>query len=312
MSSSWWARINPRWLLLATAASVVIVAVSLGAAEKQAAGKSDEEAIRAAIKSYEAAYNRGDAKALAAHWGANAEWVSPSGERFQGREAIEREMETMFAEAKGLKIEVLDPSVRLVSPEVALEEGTVRVTRPNEPSSTSTYVAVHAKKNGQWKLESVRETSTPDVQPQEQLKQLEWMVGEWIDESPDVVVEHRCRWSEDRHYLLGQFVVQWEGRPALKGDLRIGWDPLTRQIKSWIFDSEGGYAEGFWTRLGDGWVVKMTGVRSDGSTASSTNTYVPLRRDQYQYTSVDRIVGGEHQPDQSTRIVRKPPQPKTP
>ena len=159
-------------------------------------------------------------------------------------------------------------------------------------------------------MESVRETSLPEASPHEQLKQLEWLVGEWVDESPTEVVEHRCRWSEDGHYLLGKFVVQWEGLPAMKGDLRIGWDPLTKQIKSWIFDSEGGYAEGFWTRVGDRWVVKMTGVRPDGSTASATNTYVPLRRDQYQYSSVDRIVGGQQEPDQTVRIVRKPPQPK--
>ena len=96
----------------------------------------------------------------------------------------------------------------------------------------------------------------------------------------------------------------------MKGDLRIGWDPLTRQIKSWVFDTEGGYAEGLWTRIGDRWVVKMTGVRPDGSTASATFTYAPLRRDEYQYTSSDRIIGGQQEPDQTVRIVRKPPQPK--
>jgi hypothetical protein len=159
-------------------------------------------------------------------------------------------------------------------------------------------------------LESVRETSLPEASPHEQLKQLEWLVGEWLDESPTEVVEHSFKWSEDGHYLLGTFVVQWEGLPAMKGDVRIGWDPLTKQIKSWIFDTEGGRAEGVWTRVDDGWVVKMTGVRPDGTTASATNSYVPLRRDQYQYSSVDRIVGGQQEPDQTVRIVRKPPQPK--
>jgi len=289
----------------AAIAAALICALCACPAENPA----DENAIRAAVASYVDAYNRGDAKAVAGHWSETAEWVSPSGERFQGREAIEREMEVMFAENKGLKIEVLDPTVRLLTADAALEEGTVRVVRPGGPPADSTYVAVHARKNGQWKLESVRETSLPEVRPHLQLKQLEWLVGEWVDESPDTVVEHQCRWSEDGQFLLGRFVVQLQGRPAMKGDVRIGWDPLRRQIRSWIFDSEGGFAEGFWTKVGDRWVVKMTGVRPDGSTASATNSYIPLRRDQYQYTSADRIVGGEQEPDQTVIIVRKPPQP---
>jgi len=311
MSSSWFLG-TADWRPLMAAVAGLILAVPLPAADSGRPANPDEAAIRGAVASYVAAYNRGDAKGVADHWSDSAEWISPSGQRFQGRQAIEREMEFLFAETKDVKIEVIDPKVRLISPDVALEEGTVRVLRAGQPPADATYVAVHAKKNGQWKLESVRETSLPEVQPHLRLKQLEWLVGEWIDESPDAVVEHRCRWSEDGHFLLGEFVVQWQGKPAMKGDLRIGWDPLTRQIKSWIFDSEGGYAEGFWTQVGDRWIVKMTGVRADGSTASATNIYVPLRRDQYQYTSVDRIVGGQPDPDQTVRIVRKPPKPRNP
>lgn len=295
--------------LLASAVTLGVLPGATAAGENAGAA-SDVAAIRAAVDSYVAAYNRRDAKAVAAHWSESGQWVSPSGERIEGNAAIQREMETLFAENPDQKLEVIDPTIRLISPDVAMEEGKVRVSQPGEAPEDSTYVAIHAKKNGQWKLESVRETTVPDVQPHLQLKQLEWLVGEWVDESPDAVVEHRCRWSDDRHFLLGQFVVQWQGQPAMKGDLRIGWDPLRRQIRSWIFDSEGGFAEGLWTKVGERWVVKMTGVRPDGTTASATNSYEPLRKDQYQYTSVDRIVGGQAEPDQSVRIVRKPPEPK--
>jgi uncharacterized protein (TIGR02246 family) len=308
-----WAQAASVWALpaLGTALILAVFVQAAGAADAQPASPSDEDAIRAAIQSYVAAYNRGDAKAAAECWSESAEWISPSGERFLGRQAIQQEMEGLFAENKDRKIEVLNPTVRLISADAALEEGTVRVLSPGEPPSDATYVAVHSKKEGQWKLECVRETSFSEpASPHAQLKPLEWLVGEWVDESSDAVVEHRCRWSEDGNYLLGQFVVQWQGEPAMKGDIRIGWDPLRKQIHSWVFDSEGGYAEGLWTPVGEGWIVKMTGVRSDGSAASATTSYVPLRRDQYQYTSVDRIVGGEHEPDQTARIVRKPPQPK--
>ncbi len=244
--------------------AALVFAVSAQAAEMKPKSSSDENAIRAAVESYVAAYNRGDAKAVADHWSDNADWVSPSGQRFQGRQAIEQEMEVLFAENKGVKIEVIDPTVRLISPDVALEEGTVRVIRADEPPATRPTSRSTPRKTASGSWRAFGKPACPRPQPHLQLKQLEWLVGEWVDESPDVVVEHQCRWSEDGHFLLGQFVVQWQGRPAMKGDLRIGWDPLTQQIKSWVFDSEGGYAEGFWTQVGDRWVVKMTGVRPDG------------------------------------------------
>ena len=52
----------------------------------------------------------------------------------------------------------------------------------------------------------------------------------------------------------------------LSGTQRIGWDPLKRQFKTWIFDSEGGHGEGYYTRNGDQWVVKTEGVRPGRAT----------------------------------------------
>ena len=94
---------------LAWIAAVVMLGLYAQAAEKKPEIASDEAAIRAAVESYVAAYNRGDAKAVAAHWSDSGEWISPSGQRFQGRQAIEKEMQTLFAENKGVRIEVHQP-----------------------------------------------------------------------------------------------------------------------------------------------------------------------------------------------------------
>ena len=95
-------------LSLFVAAALLLHVCSAAEAEKPAAG-AEESAIRAAVESYVAAYNRGDAKAVAAHWSESGEWISPSGQRFQGRQAIEKEMEALFAENKGVRIEVMQP-----------------------------------------------------------------------------------------------------------------------------------------------------------------------------------------------------------
>jgi uncharacterized protein (TIGR02246 family) len=272
------------------------------------AASPDETAIRAAITSYVEAYNRGDAKAVAEHWAETAEWVNPAGDRVQGRAAIQAQMAELFEQQAGGKIEVLDMKVRLISADVAIEEGVARVTKPAEAPAVSNYLAIHVKKGGQWKLDSIRETEARGAsEATDNLKQLEWMVGEWIDESPDVVVEHQCHWSDDKHFLLSEFLVQIGQRPAMKGTVRIGWDPQRRQIRSWTFDSEGGFSEGFWTQVGERWVVKVSGVRPDGSSASATNVYTPVRRDRFVFSSVDRLMGDEQEPDLSVVIVRKPP-----
>ena len=56
------------------------------------------------------------------------------------------------------------------------------------------------------------------------------------------------RWTDNHRFILGQFTVQIGGKPAMTGSQRIGWDPLKKTIRSWVFDSEGGFAEGLWSR----------------------------------------------------------------
>jgi hypothetical protein len=49
----------------------------------------------------------------------------------------------------------------------------------------------------------------------------------------------------------------------------IGWDPLEERIRSWTFDGEGGFGEGTWTREGDRWLLRETGVAPDGTRTSA-------------------------------------------
>ena len=204
---------------------------------------AEESAIRATIDSYVAAYNRGDAKAVAAHWSESGEWISPSGQRFQGKPAIEKEMQTLFNENKGVRIEVINPSIRMVSPQVAIEEGTVRVIRPAEPPSESTYLAVDVKEDGRWKLNTVRETDVPETQAaSSQLQELAWLVGDWVDDSPEVDDSATVTWTKNKTFLTYAFKISEPGSDdALEGTQVIGWDPAAGTIRSWMFDSDGGF-----------------------------------------------------------------------
>jgi hypothetical protein len=109
---------------------------------------------------------------------------------------------------------------------------------------------------------------------------------------------------------LQEFKLQLNGRNAMNVSQRIGWDPVAKRIHSWVFDSEGGYGESAWTREGDAWIIKATGVRPDGTTASATNMLMPAGTDGYIWRSADRIVGDERQAPTEVKVVRKPPQPE--
>ncbi len=294
-------------LSLFVVAAFLLRICSAAEAEKPAAG-TEESAIRATIDSYVAAYNRGDAKAVAAHWSESGEWISPAGQRFQGKQAIEKEMKSLFNENKGVRIEVINPSIRMVSPQVAIEEGTVRVIRPAEPPSDSTYLAVDVKEGGRWKLNTVRETDVPEAQAaSSQLLELAWLVGDWVDDSPEVDDAATVTWTKNKTFLTYAFKISEPGSDdALEGTQVIGWDPAAGTIRSWMFDSDGGFGEGTWSKHENFWVVKFKQVLPDGRKASATNVYTIVDGNTFTWKSIGRKVDGQFMPNiDEVKMVRK-------
>jgi hypothetical protein len=80
-------------------------------------------------------------------------------------------------------------------------------------------------------------------------------------------------------------------------------------LRSWTFDSDGGFSHGEWTPIDNGWVAKTEATMPDASTASATVTFVVKDQDHFVVRSTDRIVAGGEEPDFELVIARKPPQP---
>jgi uncharacterized protein (TIGR02246 family) len=300
--------------LVATLLAFAVCSVALAQQPAPASTNAgDEAAIRAAIASYVEAYNRADAEAVAAHWGDTAEWTSPGGETYVGRAAIEAAMKAVFVESKGTKIEVVDPKVRFPAPGVAIEEGKVRVTSPSALTTESTYIAVHIKQDGGWKLNTVRETDTSKTAEVPELAALAWMVGDWTDASDDGTTETSAKWSKNNTFLMSDFRVSVPGMDDLEGMQFIGWDPEAGVIRSWMFDFDGGFGQGVWTHddasnsLGR-WTVEFAQVLPDGRNGTCTNIYTVIDADHYSWQSVDRQVDGESLDDAGEAVVvRKQP-----
>ena len=137
------------------------------------------------------------------------------------------------------------------------EEGRAVVTPAKGAPVARLYTVLFVKRDGRWLMADVRETDDTAASPHDRLKELEWMIGQWVDESPEAVISTDCRWSDDKNFLLRSYTIQVAGVPAMSGVQRIGWDPITGQIKSWVFDSQGGHSEGLWSRDGNRWAVQQ-------------------------------------------------------
>lgn len=282
-------------------------------AKEEAAEKTDpdEEAILSGAKAFLVAYNKHDSKTAAQYYAPNAEMIELDGDVVRGRKAIEEALAAGFkANPKG-KISISVDSVRRVAPTVMIEEGQLTMFPDGENAThESRYQVVHVKTGGKWLMAHVRTLDVEAISHHEHLKDLEWMIGHWVDEGEDSVTETTCEWSKDKNWLLRKFTIKIEGQPAMHGVQRIGFDPLTKQVKSWVFDSRGGYVTGLWSKVGDHWVSKARGISADGTVVSSTNQFSYLGKDRMRWVSVHRMAGNEHMPDVTITVVRKPPAPK--
>jgi uncharacterized protein (TIGR02246 family) len=276
-----------------------------------AARADDEKAIKALLDTFTKAFNAGDASAVAATYTETAIVVDELGERTEGRAAIRDQYADSFAANPKSKISIQVDSFRFLGAETALEEGRTTLTLASEPEAPviTRFTTVYVKQDNKWLQSAVRDEAARDLTAHDHLKQLEWLIGEWVNESQDAVVNTTCKWAKGGNFIDREFTMKTKGKAVLSGTQRIGWDPVRRQFKTWIFDSEGGHGEGYWTRNGNEWVIKVEGVNQDGLHASATNIITRLGKDRMSWQSVDRTLGSSAIPGiDEFVVVRTPPE----
>jgi uncharacterized protein (TIGR02246 family) len=277
-----------------------------------AAKSADEEAIRKVARDYEAACDAKDAKAVAVLFTPEGELVEDNGNVVQGRDAIAETFARLFGASRRANTKVTIDSIRFVAPSVAIEDGTTTTTlAPGQPPVLSRHCVTHVKVDGRWLMASARalESDNQSIPASERLKPLEFLIGDWVDESPESVVSSSYKWSEGHNFIDQKFAVRLNDSTVLHGTQRIGWDPQAKTIKSWLFDVDGGHAEGIWSWNGKRWIVKIMGTGADGSTDSATSAFTPVTKDSFDYESIHRIINGMPAPDVFAHVVRRPPQP---
>jgi uncharacterized protein (TIGR02246 family) len=287
------------WL---TAVAAVALALAVGPAPAQPpknANPADEEAILKNAEAFVAAFNKGDAKALATFWTAEGDFTDLLGHKTVGREALEKLFAGLLAENKGAQLRIDVTGLRFVTPEVAVEDGTSAVIHPDGlPPARARYTNVHVKKDGKWLLESVRSAPFTPPSNYERLKGLEWLVGEWADEGgKGEAARISFAWTENQNFLVSHFTTIIKGVSVGGGTSWIGWDPAAKTVRSWMFESSGGFGQGTWTRDGETWTSKTTATLPDGKKASVTNVVTRVDADTLTWEVKDRTLDGKPQPD---------------
>ena len=269
------------------------------------------EAVKKAEIATIEAFNKGDADALAKLFAEKGELVDENGNVFAGREQITGLFKAFFERFPKAELQMEVTGVRTVGDSLAIEEGVRLITVPDSDVAAQVrYAAVRDKVGDSWPIASYSEfADDPQPTPAEMLSAVSFLVGDWIDESPEGKTTINYRWEDEGNFLLGDYTLAVAGMPESRSHQRIGWDPLEGVIRSWTFDSDGGYSTGEWVATEAGWVIKSDATMPDGTTGSATVTVTPTDADHFIVRSSDRIIGGVDEPEFELTVARRPPQP---
>lgn len=252
-----------------------------------------EKTSKAQAAAYVTAFNKAEAKAIAAMYAEDAQYTNDDGETVVGRAAVRENLEKYFAKNKGVKLEVQIESARFLTPDVLIEKGLATIA-----DETTRYVCNYVRKDGAWLISELNETTLPPANAGAlALDELSWLVGSWKDNAPGVKVATSVAWTKNRHFIRRSVTVTREGEEEMEATEVIGYDPVAGGVRSWVFDSEGGFGEGTWTRDENKWLIAFKNTAPDGSTSSAQHVITYLDEKKYTWESISRQRDGEVLPN---------------
>lgn len=259
-----------------------------------------------------AAYNEKNLANVLALYTEDAEMIDEiDGLAASGKDAIQSIFESSFSKFpdRRIALEVID--VRQVAPNVVIEEGITRFSGevPNEEGDAIAYSAVLVKDPEKgWLIASSREIASTAaiVDPLEGLYPLE---GDWILQGDQMQMDLSLALSDSGRFLVGSAFTSTPDAGGMLTEIRIGYDPSIKQVRWWTFDDQGGFGQGAWQAIENGWLVRSNGVTADGEITTAIQRLTFEEDDTIVWDSTDRFLNGVALPDLQLRLVRRPPAP---
>jgi uncharacterized protein (TIGR02246 family) len=265
---------------------------------------TDRAAIGAQMENFLKAFEKGDAEQVASCWTAEGELIGDDGSAYRGRAAIAKVYREVFHSKEKRQAEIERESLRFPSENTAIEEGHFKVRVGTSEPAVSRYSVLHVREGRKWLMAVVREWPAESVS----LGDLEWLIGSWVAKRDDAEVHTTYEWMWNKSFIRVHFTIRQKDR-TLSGLQIIGKDVVSGALRSWTFESEGGFGEAIWSRDGKQWALESTGRLTDGTTLGATNILRPLDRDSFTWQPVKRSVDGEEVEDlppvKVTRVKEK-------
>jgi uncharacterized protein (TIGR02246 family) len=127
------------------------------AAEPAAPAMSDEEMIQKIAGDFEAAWNAGDAQAIANLWTLDGDSIGPEGFVSNGRNEVQiRYAQGFEGVYKGTNVSITTSSIRFLQPDVAVVDGTYEITGIKDadgndmPNIKGLFTNISVKEGDSW------------------------------------------------------------------------------------------------------------------------------------------------------------------
>lgn len=289
--------------------TAVVVAALFCTANFSVAADSaaDEAAIRKAAAEYLNAVQRGDFAAMKSHWTKDGNIIDESGQKTNVADVKPPASGGAADNAAEPQLNVQTDSIRFLTPSVAIEDGTSESGSPANGSPTrGRYSVVWVKRDGKWLIDSLREAAIADASTQNALQSLDWLVGSWVEADDANAFLATFKWSPGNHYLIGEIRITPRDQEPHVVNQRIAWDAAAETIRSWNFDSDGGFSMAVWSRDGNRWVVSASGVLPDGQRTLGRRVFQRIDDQSLLMESLGFQVDGMSVPDLRVKLIRKP------
>lgn len=265
---------------------------SKGAPPKMTALEEQEHAVRSVLHDLSQAVTKGDAEKTASFWAEDAVFIDEAGDQSRGRAALRERFIKGFQQRTASTIGLHPETITLPAPNVALVVGSVSSKSGDVLMPAARFSMVLVKQNGVWLINEATETVMQHTHAIDHLKELTWLIGKWQVNKPNSSIKLEADWAANKTFIHSKCTSTLPDGAQQVDSQVIGWDPRTKSIVSWHFDSNGGFGYGKWNKQPNGWEVDFAGVGADGSSTRATNVFTVKGADEFTWQSVGQSSDG--------------------
>lgn len=269
-------------------AGVVTLAVMVVIAQSPSVKPIDP--AQAILDEYALALNSRKASAYEPYFADSIDHIDDEGKLTSGRANVLAMYTSAIDGNDQFQVKMTVTTSKKIGNDGYLIEGNVEL-RNGDAVDRSLFESIWQKSGDRWQLCRVRELSEPEaesVSNADKLNSLAWLVGEWTSESGDYRIKLSMKWGKNKNFLIGEQVVSQNGTELVTINKIIGWDAVDQQIRSWVFDSDGGFGSSSMSSDGKVCIEATQSQTRSGSQASATLTMEQINATSFVWKATDR------------------------